>query len=125
MAKDKLTPEQDGKTGRFLAGNSGNGWRLKGSRNKLGEAFIADVYAIWQANGAESLEELRQKDVAAFVRIVAGILPKELVVNNDFFGELTLQQMEEYTAILEGIVERSRTDEESSEVSFQKNPTAH
>jgi hypothetical protein len=35
-----------------LAGNNGGG-RQKGSRNKLGEAFIADVYAKWQARGGE------------------------------------------------------------------------
>ncbi len=51
MAKPK--PAQDAK-GRFLSGNSGGG-RPKGSRNQLGEAFIADLYADWQANGAETI----------------------------------------------------------------------
>jgi hypothetical protein len=41
MAKHK--PQQDEK-GRFLTGNSGGG-RPKGSRNQLGEAFVADLYA--------------------------------------------------------------------------------
>jgi hypothetical protein len=49
MAKPK--PEQDEK-GRFVPGNSGNGGRPKGSRNRLGEAFVAGLYA--DSDGAQT-----------------------------------------------------------------------
>jgi len=82
---------RDVKTGRFLAGNSGGG-RPKGSRNKLGEQFIADVYSEWQKSGADALKKMSAENPSAFVRVVAGILPKEidatLTVNADLFAEV-------------------------------------
>jgi len=69
---------RDEKTGRFLPGNSGNGGRPKGSRNKLGEAFIADVFEEWQKSGADALKRMAQDDPTSFVRVVAGVLPKEI-----------------------------------------------
>jgi hypothetical protein len=47
---------RDPRSGRFLTGNSGGG-RQRGSRNKLSEQFIADVYAQWQESGSDCLCE--------------------------------------------------------------------
>jgi hypothetical protein len=67
-------------------GESGNkGGRPKGSRNKLGEQFIADVYDVWQARGREVLESMCDNDPGGFARLVAGILPQKLE------AELTLK----------------------------------
>ena len=68
---------KDAKTGRFVAGTSGYG-RQKGSRNKLGEAFIDDLYHDWVNNGAETLARLREEDPAAYVRVVAQVLPQKV-----------------------------------------------
>lgn len=65
-------------TGRFVAGNCGNGGRPKGSRNKLGEAFVEDLYAEWQRSGANALARVAKDDPTAFVRVVAQILPREI-----------------------------------------------
>ena len=72
MAGDDFSRNNTAKTGRgnppvehqFKRGNPG---RPKGSRNKLGEAFIADLYAHWQENGvpAAGLPENRRLDPAA------------------------------------------------------------
>ena len=75
-------PEKDAETGRFITGNIGGG-RSKGSRNKLGEAFIEDVYAKWAEHGAQAIEEMRNADPGGFVRVVAGILPKEMVIKDE------------------------------------------
>ena len=53
--------QRDTKTGRFLAGNNGGG-RKPGSRNKLSEAFIADVQASWEKHGAEVLERVAREE---------------------------------------------------------------
>jgi hypothetical protein len=78
-------------SGRFVAGNSGNGGRKPGSRNKFGEAFIADVYQEWQKTGAVALKRMSEDDPSGFVRVVAGILPREidatLSVDVDLFAE--------------------------------------
>jgi hypothetical protein len=75
------TDGRDPQTGRFLAGNSGNGGRKPGSRNKLGEAFIADAYAHWQKHGKEALDRMYKADPSGYVRVIAGILPDKLEVD--------------------------------------------
>jgi hypothetical protein len=79
MTLKKMTG-RDPETGQFVQGYKGGG-RPKGSRNKLGEAFIADVYAKWQARGGEALERMIDTDPGGFVRVVAQVLPDKLEVD--------------------------------------------
>lgn len=84
MSEPENTGKNRAESGRFALGVSGNpDGRPKGSRNKLGEAFIQDVYAKWQEKGETALNEMIEKEPGAFVRVVAGILPKELVVKDE------------------------------------------
>jgi hypothetical protein len=69
---------RDKETGRFIAGNSGNGGRPKGSRNKLGEAFIADLFSEWETSGVASLRRVSAMDPVAFVKVVASVIPAKL-----------------------------------------------
>jgi Family of unknown function (DUF5681) len=63
----------------YKPGQSGNpAGRPKGSRNKLGEAFIEDVYNTWKDRGKEVLDWMCENDPTAFARIVAGILPQKM-----------------------------------------------
>jgi hypothetical protein len=75
---ESLVPEKDPKTGRFLAGNSGNGGRPKGARSKLGEQFCQDVYEKWQQAGARCIDEMIADKPGDFVKLVATMLPKEM-----------------------------------------------
>jgi hypothetical protein len=52
--------------------------RPKDSRNKLGEAFLQDVYELWQTHGADALVRMCRSYPNEFVRVVAGLLPKEM-----------------------------------------------
>jgi hypothetical protein len=71
------TNGRDPETGRFLTGNNGGG-RPKGSRNKLGEQFLADLHAEWKKSGPAALKAMAENDPSGFVRVVANILPREL-----------------------------------------------
>ena len=73
----------DPQTGRFQPGNtvSRKGGRPKGSRNKLGEAFVSDLYQHWQANGVEVLERAAKEKPADYLKVVASILPKDIKVS--------------------------------------------
>ena len=61
----------------FQVGNPG---RPKGSRNKLGEAFIETLYADFTKHGDSVIERVREEDPAAYMRVCASILPKELEI---------------------------------------------
>jgi hypothetical protein len=80
MTLKKMTDGRDPETGRFVQGYKGGG-RPKGSRNKLGEKFIADAYADWCKHGAAALEKMRVNDPSGYVRVIAGILPDKLEVD--------------------------------------------
>jgi len=79
---DKPIPEQDEKTGRFVTGNIGGG-RQKGSRNKLGEDFIAALHADFQEYGMAAIQTVRAEKPDAYIKVIASILPKELKITNE------------------------------------------
>jgi len=78
--------------GRFVTGNIGGG-RPKGSRNKLGEQFIEDLYADWQKHGVKTLERVRDEKPDQYLKVVASILPKDLNVNINQMDDLTDDQL--------------------------------
>ena len=69
---------------RFKPGQSGNpAGRPKGSRNKLAEDFLADAYQQWQQHGSKALETMATSEPAKFCQMVAGLLPKESVLQDE------------------------------------------
>lgn len=80
-------PQQDEK-GRFVSGNSGGG-RPKGSRNKLGEQFIQDLYADWIEHGVAAVAVVRAERPQDYLKVVASILPKELHVRESALEDMS------------------------------------
>ena len=102
MAERKRTkaPAADNTVGKlsnlkpFEPGVSGNPYgRPKGARNKLGEAFIQDMYEAWQACGANVIADVVKDDPAAFLRAMVTILPKEVDVNINRYDSMTDDQL--------------------------------
>lgn len=63
--------------------------RPKGSRNKLGEDFIAAVAADFEAHGPATIVKVREERPHEYLKVVAGILPKELNVRTSALEELS------------------------------------
>jgi hypothetical protein len=81
MSDTQPPADRDKASGRFLAGNSGNGGRKPGSRNKLGEAFVADLRDCWEKHGVAALERCAVEEPATLIKVVAGLLPKDFNLN--------------------------------------------
>jgi hypothetical protein len=69
---------RDPKTGQFILGHTGAGGRPRGSRNKLSEQFISDLYDEWEKSGAQVLKTVAETDPVALMRVVAGLLPHKV-----------------------------------------------
>lgn len=68
----------------FKPGNPG---RPKGSRNKLGEDFIAALHEDFQAHGKAAIVKVRAEKPDQYLKVIASIVPKDLNVNvNNFDG---------------------------------------
>ena len=74
----------------FQPGQSGNpAGRAKGSRHKLGEAFIQDMYAAWETQGKAAIDRVIKDRPHEFIKSVASILPKEIEVKTTSVQELS------------------------------------
>lgn len=81
---------QKDEKGRFLPGNSGFGGRPKGSRNKLGEAFIEALHDDFQEHGVAAIQTVRAEKPDQYLKVIASLLPKDINLNlNDGQADLT------------------------------------
>lgn len=73
----------------FKPGQSGNpAGRQKGSRNKLGEAFLEALHDDFKANGQSAIEECRATKPDAYLKVIASILPKQAEIKIDNYEHM-------------------------------------
>jgi hypothetical protein len=68
--------------------NPGKG-RPVGSRQKLGEAFLAALHADFMTYGVGVIEEVRIADPLGYLKIIARILPSQMQVDVSHLQELS------------------------------------
>lgn len=87
--------------GRFGPGNPG---KPKGSRHKLGEAFIAALHDDFEANGVSTIQRVREERPQDYVKVVASLLPKEFKIET--VSDLTDEQLDARLRQLVDVVQR-------------------
>lgn len=92
---DNTPPKQSGLTP-WKPGQSGNpNGRPKGSRNKLQEDFLSDVLDAWQEKGKLAIDLMIADKPGDFVKMVAGLMPKEATLNINDHSEMTDDELAE------------------------------
>jgi hypothetical protein len=93
---DTLAPEakitvRDAATGKFLRGNTSGGRKL-GSRNKLSERFVEDVFDEWKSSGKAALQRMAQDNPGDFCKMIANLVParieKTLGLDENLFSDI-------------------------------------
>jgi hypothetical protein len=84
----------------FKPGNPG---RPIGSRNKLGEQFIADLHETWKRRGIEAIERTIDDNPGQYLRVIAMLMPKDMNVNvrqlDDLSDEQLLRRLQQVTEL--------------------------
>ncbi len=73
----------------FKAGSSGGPGRPKGSRNKLAESYLHDLYEHYLEHGKEAIQWLFENDRAVYVKLIAQLIPKDLDIKHS--GDVHIQ----------------------------------
>lgn len=71
---------------RFKPGNPG---RPKGSRNKLGEAFIEALHKDFKKHGVKAIATVRELKPDQYLKVVASIIPQEVHHTVEDYDELS------------------------------------
>jgi hypothetical protein len=69
----------------FQPGNNasnGKGGRPLGSRTKLCKRLLEDLFADWQEGGPAAMRMMRMENPSAYRKMMASILPRELLFEN-------------------------------------------
>lgn len=118
--RDDVGPGKPPVEHQFKPGNPG---RPKGSRNKLGEAFIEALHDDFNEHGVEAITKMRAEDPGGYVRVIAGLLPKEFKIETT--SDLTDEQLDARIRALASLIEVGVGEPAGGTEAPQGSQTAH
>jgi hypothetical protein len=107
--------------GQFEKGHAGNAHgRPRGSRNKLGESFLQELYADWIAHGKEAIRKVREEMPHVYLKVVASLIPKQLEIRENAFDGVSDDELDAIIAYARNALKVAGED-----VSAGEEETAH
>jgi hypothetical protein len=91
-----MSDGKDKKTGRFLPGNGG---RPQGSRNKLQGRFLDALASDFEVEGEAVIRFVRSDKPVDYLKIIASVLPKELLMPDSPMDGVSDEDLAEAIAI--------------------------
>jgi len=100
--KPELAGQEQKKDTRFKKGQSGNPkGRKKGSRNKITKAYLNALRKDFLEHGESTLKKVREKDPKAYMKLVADLVPKEVDLDPQGNGDVSLYIVKSFDAVPE------------------------
>jgi hypothetical protein len=101
---------------RFQPGNPG---RPRGSKNRLGEDFIRALAEDFAKHGPAVIEKVRTDRPSDYLKIISGLLPKDVNLNVRPLDELTddqlLTRLAQLTEMTKPLLAKLETDRDEAE----------
>ena len=87
---------------RFQPGNDGHGGgRPLGSRNKLQGDFLKALAADFALHGAGVIRIARVEKPVEYLKVIASVLPKEIVVEQSILADLSDEELAGHISLLQ------------------------
>lgn len=123
-ADSETRPSQQRGLVAWAPGQSGNpAGRPKGSRNKLGEAFIEALHDDFNEHGLAAITKTREEKPDVYVRVIASLLPKEFKIETT--SDLTDEQLDARIRQLATVLEIGIAEPAGGAAAPQGSKTAH
>lgn len=104
----------------FKPGQSGNpNGRVKGSRNKLGEAFVTALANDFEVNGVKVIETVRTERPHEYLKVVASLLPKQIEIKESAFDGIGDEELAALVAAARSALGVSDEGRGGAEVTLQ------
>ena len=84
----------------FEKGRPKTGGRAKGAKNRLSNAFLTALAEDFEHHGVEALKIARIEKPVEYIRIVAGLMPKEFEIMDSRLTDLTDEELDVFIAKL-------------------------
>ena len=84
----------------FEKGRPKTGGRAKGAKNRLSHAFLTALAEDFEQHGVEALKIARIERPVEYIRIVAGLMPKEFEIMDSRLADLSDEDLDAFIAKL-------------------------
>jgi hypothetical protein len=84
----------------FKPGNPGGPGRAVGSRNKLQHKFLCALQADFEEHGEAVIRICRIEEPIKYLQLVAGLMPKELLISDNALDGMSDEQLLEVIAAI-------------------------